>query len=251
MRHDQQPITMLTAYDFPTAEILDAAGVDVLLVGDSLGMVVAGHPDTLSVTVEQMIYHGEMVARAARRAMVVIDLPFPEGSRRPQRTLDVAAKILKATSAQAVKLEGGVEQAERIACLVGAGIPVMGHIGLQPQSVHVDGGYGVKRDVDAIVADAEAIEQAGAFAIVIECVSREIGRAVTGALTVPTIGIGAGPDVSGQVLVTHDLIGLYGGHRAKFVRRLADVRGEMRRAAEEFVGAVQSRDYPNDGESFR
>lgn len=251
MRRSSTPIAMLTAYDFPTAKQLDEAGVDILLVGDSLAMVVGGHDNTIPVTVDQMIYHAEMVARASRRAMVVVDLPFPEGARAPQHVLDVSARILKETSAQAVKIEGGTEQCDRIECLHQAGIAVMGHIGLQPQSVHAEGGYGVKRDVEAIIADAVAIEKAGVFAMVIECVSSEIGKAVTEAVSVPTIGIGAGPDVNGQVLVTHDLLGFYGGHQAKFVRRLADLNGEIRRATESYVEAVRSGDYPNADESFQ
>lgn len=246
-----QPITMLTAYDFPTAQILDQAGVDCLLVGDSLAMVVQGHETTLPVTLDQMIYHAEMVGRAARRAMVIVDLPFPEGQLSIDRTLTAGARILKETRCQAVKLEGGAEQAERIAALATAGIPVMAHVGLRPQNVHMDGGYRVKRDHDRLVADAVAAAEAGAFAMVIECVSAPIAKRLTEAVSVPTIGIGAGPDVSGQVLVTNDLLGITAGYMPRFVKSYGNLRELMTDAARRYVDEVRSGEYPKSQHFFK
>lgn len=251
MRRDGERIAMLTAYDFPTALLLDQSGVDVLLVGDSLAMVVGGHDNTLSVTMDQMIYHGEMVARAASRAMVVIDLPFPEGQMSIERTLLAGARVLQQTKATAVKLEGGSEQAARIEAMVTAGIPVMAHVGLRPQNVHVDGGYRVQKDESKLVNDAVAAEKAGAFAVLVECVPAKIGKAIHDAVSVPTIGIGAGGGVGGQVLVTPDLIGLLDQTPAKFVRPMADVRTSIRVATMQYVAAVKDGSFPSIDESYR
>ena len=251
MRDQGDSISMLTAYDFPTAEVLDEAGIDVLLVGDSLAMVVQGHETTLPVTMDQMIYHAEMVGRAARRAMVVVDLPFPEGQLEIARSVEASARVLKETRCHAVKLEGGAEQANRIEQIVTAGVPVIAHVGLRPQNVHVDGGYRIQRDTKHLVADAMAAQQAGAFAVLIECVPVEVGRAITEAVSVPTIGIGAGPHVSGQVLVTHDMIGFQSGYLPKFVRQYSDVRGTIRGAARAFRESIRSGDFPGDKESFQ
>ena len=195
MRRRGEAITMLTAYDFPTAQILDQAGIDVLLVGDSLGMVVQGRETTLSVTMDQMIYHAEMVGRAAERALVVVDLPFPEGQLEIERSLRCGARVLQETQCHAIKLEGGAEAAGRIDALVTAGIPVMAHVGLRPQNIHVAGGYRVVRDEERCVADALAAQNAGAFAVLIECVPADVAAAITEAVDVPTIGIGAGRSV--------------------------------------------------------
>ena len=251
MRHRGEPIAMLTAYDYPTAALLDQAGVDVLLVGDTLAMVVQGHETTLPVTMDQMIYHAEMVGRAAKRAMVVVDLPFPEGQNEITRTVDSAARVLKETRCHAVKLEGGAEQAERIERLVAAGIPVMAHVGLRPQNIHLEGGYRVQRDTPRLVDDARATQQAGAFAVLIECVASEVGQAITETLEVPTIGIGAGPHVSGQVLVTPDLLGLSIGHVPKFVRQFANVGETIHQAVASYRQAIASGDFPGPAESFR
>jgi len=250
MRKSGQSIAMLTAYDFPTAAILDQAGIDVLLVGDSLAMVVQGHETTLPVTMDQMIYHAEMVGRAAQRAMVVVDLPFPEGQLSIARSLESSARVLKETKCHAVKLEGGSEQAKRIEAIVTAGVPVMAHVGLRPQNVHVEGGYRVQRNRQQLIDDAKAAEQAGAFAVLIECVPTEIGKAITDAVTVPTIGIGAGPDVTGQVLVTSDLIGLHGGYLPRFVRQLANVKETIREAATQYASAIKSGNFPGTEETF-
>jgi 3-methyl-2-oxobutanoate hydroxymethyltransferase len=251
MRGDGQSISMLTAYDFPTAEVLDEAGIDILLVGDSLEMVVRGHETTLSASMDQMIYHAEMVGRAAKRAMVVVDLPFPEGQLDILRSVEASARVLQETDCHAVKLEGGAEQAKRIETIVTAGIPVMAHVGLRPQNVHVDGGYRVQRDLDQLVADARAAEDAGAFAVLIECVPSEVGKAITDGVSVPTIGIGAGHEVTGQVLVTHDMIGFNSGYLPKFVRQFSDVRGIIKDAASAYKEAIQSSDFPGQKESFR
>jgi 3-methyl-2-oxobutanoate hydroxymethyltransferase len=250
MRQQGQRISMLTAYDFPTAEVLDQAGIDILLVGDSLAMVVQGHETTLPVTMDQMIYHAEMVGRAARRAMVVVDLPFPEGQLDIQRSVASAARVLKETKCHAVKLEGGGEQAKRIEAIVTAGIPVMAHVGLRPQNVHVDGGYRVQRDKEYLIADAKAAEQAGAFAVLIECVPTSVGKAITDAVAVPTIGIGAGEHVSGQVLVTHDMIGFNSGYLPKFVRQFSDVRSIIHDAAVAYQQAIRDGKFPGEKESF-
>lgn len=250
MRVEGDPITMLTAYDYPMARLLDGAGVDVLLVGDSMGMVVQGHETTLPVTMDQMIYHAEMVGRATDRAMVVVDLPFPEGQIGIDRSIEAGVRVLKDTRCHAVKLEGGAEQADRIAAMVTAGIPVMAHVGLRPQNIHVDGGYRLQRDTDRLVADAQAAQRAGAFAVLIECVSSLVAAAITDAVEVPTIGIGAGPSVSGQVLVTHDILGLTTGYTPKFTRNFAEIGQAIGRAATDYVAQVKSGGFPSESESF-
>lgn len=250
MRDDESAISMLTAYDYPTAEALDQAGVDVLLVGDSVAMVVQGHETTLPVTMDQILYHAEMVGRAARRALVVVDLPFPEGQLEINRSVEASARVLKETRCHAIKLEGGAEQANRIEAIVTAGIPVMAHVGLRPQSVHVEGGYRIQRETDKLIADAIAAENAGAFSVLIECVPTEVGKAITEAVSVPTIGIGAGSHVSGQVLVTHDMIGFNSGYLPKFVRQFSDVRGAIQTAAKDYCKAIQNGQFPASEESF-
>lgn len=251
MRSKNDPITMLTAYDFPTARLLDEAGVDCLLVGDSLAMVVQGHETTLPVTLDQMIYHAEMVARAAKRALVIVDLPFPEGQISIERTVEASARILKETRATAVKLEGGSEQAERIEALVSAGIPVMAHIGLRPQNVLVEGGYKVQRDSEKLVTDARVAEAAGAFAILIECVPAELGKEVTEAIEVPTIGIGAGGSTNGQVLVINDLIGLTAGYLPRFVKSYGQVAQSITYAVNDYIQEVKSHRYPGPEHVFK
>src|SRR5438874_10224529 len=202
-------LTMLTAYDYTMARLLDTAGVDSLLVGDSLGMVVQGQPDALAVTLDEMVYHTRLVARGVRRALVVADLPFMSYQVSPQQALESAGRLIKEGGAHAVKLEGGVRSAEAAAAIVAADIPVMGHVGLTPQSVRRLGGFKVQRDTEKLVEDALAIEAAGAFALVVECVPSELGERITRAVKIPTIGIGAGPHCDGQVLVTHDMLGLF------------------------------------------
>jgi 3-methyl-2-oxobutanoate hydroxymethyltransferase len=214
-------------------------------------MVVQGHETTLPVTMDQMIYHAGMVGRAAKRAMVVVDLPFPEGQLGIVRSVRAAARVLKETDAHAVKLEGGADQARRIETIVTAGIPVMAHVGLRPQNVHVEGGYRVQRDEQALVADARAAEQAGAFAVLIECVPSSIGQAITEAVSVPTIGIGAGNHVCGQVLVTHDMIGFNVGYLPKFARQFCDVRATIQEAARQYTQSIREGTFPGDQETFQ
>ncbi|MBM4087957.1 MAG: 3-methyl-2-oxobutanoate hydroxymethyltransferase [Planctomycetes bacterium] len=244
-------ICMLTAYDFPLASVLDETGVDGLLVGDSLSMVVQGHENTLPVTLDQMIYHAEMVGRAVHRALVVVDMPFPTFHLGRAAAIDNAARILKQTRCQAVKLEGGTEQADTIAALVGAGIPVMAHVGLRPQTVHQLGGYKVQRDEPRLLADARAAEQAGAFAIVLECIPAAIAGRITAELRIPTIGIGAGAQCDGQVLVTHDLLGLTSGYVPRFVRQFADLRGAVKQAVEAFCREVSDGSFPGPEQTVK
>ncbi len=250
MKERGERIAMLTAYDFPTARLLDEAGVEILLVGDSLAMVVQGRATTLSVRLRDMIYHGEMVVRAAQRSMVVVDLPFPHGQLGVRETLRVSARIMKRTGCQAVKLEGGAEQAETIATLVAAGIPVIAHVGLRPQSVHALGGYKVQRNEQRIREDATAAQQAGAFCVLMECVPRDLAREITAMLRVPTIGIGAGPDCDGQVLVTHDMLGLTCGYVPKFVRPFANLAQQTQTAVKQFISQVRDQSFPSADESF-
>jgi 3-methyl-2-oxobutanoate hydroxymethyltransferase len=244
-------ISVLTAYDYTMARLLDASGVDCLLVGDSLGMVVQGRTTTLGVTLDQMIYHAEMVARAATRALVVADLPFGSYHASEEQAIVSATRFLKETQCQAVKLEGGLRSAGMVRALVDADIPVMAHVGLTPQSVRRLGGFKVQRDGKAILDDARAVAEAGAFALVLECIPSEIAAKVTAEVPIVTIGIGAGASCDGQVLVTPDMLGLFEGFRPRFVRRYADLVEPIRKAARDYVADVQSGRFPDDGESFR
>ncbi len=245
-----QKITMLTAYDFATAALLDAAGIEGILVGDTLSMVVQGHPNTLPVTLDQMIYHAEMVGRAVHRALLVVDLPFPDGHTGPLKAVEHGGRILKETRAQAVKLEGGADQAGTIAALVAAGIPVMAHCGLRPQSVHQLGGYKVQRDEDRLLHDTRAAEAAGAFAVVLECVPAALADKITRAVGIPTIGIGAGAGCDGQVLVTNDMLGLTTGRVPKFVKAYADLKSTIAQAATRFRDEVRAGTFPGPEQTF-
>ena len=249
-RRAGRPITMVTAYDWPTGRLADAAGVDCVLVGDSVAMVVAGRSSTIPATLEQMIYHGEIVARAVTRSLVVVDLPFPLQHLGVRTAVEACARILKETGCQAVKLEGTAGQAEVIAGIAAAGIPVVGHVGLRPQAVHQLGGYRLQRDLDALLADARAAADAGACAILIECVPREAARAVTAAVAVPTIGIGAGPDCDGQVLVMHDLLGLSFDRVPRFVRTYADAKTTLTDALTRWRADVENRTFPGPAETL-
>jgi 3-methyl-2-oxobutanoate hydroxymethyltransferase len=249
-RRASRPITMVTAYDWPTGRLADEAGVDCVLVGDSVAMVVAGRSSTIPATLEQMIYHGEIVARAVRRALVVVDLPFPLQHLGVRTAVESCARILKETGCQAVKLEGTAGQADVIAGLVAAGIPVMAHVGLRPQAVHQLGGYRMQRDLDAVVADAQAAADAGAFAAVLECIPREAASVVTATVGIPTIGIGAGPDCDGQVLVMHDLLGLSFDRVPKFVRAYADAKATLGDAIARWRTDVERRAFPGPAETL-
>jgi 3-methyl-2-oxobutanoate hydroxymethyltransferase len=244
-------ISVLTAYDFPIARIFDAAGVDCLLVGDSMGTTVQGRETTLAVTLEQTIYHSELVARAAKRALVVADLPFLSYQVSPRQAIRSAGRVLKETNCQAVKLEGGTRSARSIRALVDAEIPVMGHVGLTPQSIRRLGAYKVQRSEETIRADALAVADAGAFAVVLECIPAELASRITKELPIPTIGIGAGPGCDGQVLVLHDMLGLLQGFRPKFARRYAELGELIKTAAAAYVRDVQNGSFPADSESFR
>lgn len=232
-------IAVLTAYDFPMASLLDEAGVDAILVGDTLSMIIQGHASTLPVTLDEMIYHAEMVGRAVRRALLIVDMPFPTNHLGPHQAVAAAGRILKETRCQAVKLEGGQDQVEVIHTLVTAGIPVMAHVGLRPQSVHQLGGYKIQRDRERLLADAQAAEQAGAFGIVLECIPAEIAAEITTLLRIPTIGIGAGPHCDGQVLVTYDMLGLTRGKIPKFVKQYAQLGDEITRAVQTYCEDVR------------
>ena len=237
-----EPITALTAYDYPTARLLDESGVDVILVGDSLGMVVLGHEDTTEVTLDVMVHHTRAVARAVKRALLVADLPIHTYDT-PEDAL-ASARTLIAAGAQAVKLEGGVTHARQIEAVVKAGIPLMGHIGMLPQSVREEGGYKLKgrteAEMEALLRDGRAVESAGAFSVVLEIVTAEAAQRITDALEIPTIGIGSSENCDGQILVTHDLIGLYPWFVPKFVKQEADVAAEIRKAAAAFIERTQA-----------
>ena len=244
-----QRVGMLTAYDFPTAKIADAAGTDIILVGDSLGMVVLGYPDTLSVTVDEMLHHTRAVARGTQRALVVGDMPYLSYHISLEESVRNAGEFIRA-GAQAVKIEGGkAQRIKTIEAILDAEIPVMGHIGLTPQSVNVVGGFKLQGkhadDAKRLIDEAVALDGAGCFSIVLECVPEELAALITERVSVPTIGIGAGPSCDGQVLVFHDLLGLYDGHTPKFVRRYANIGDEMRSAIAKYLEDVRSGRFPN------
>lgn len=254
MKERGEKIAVLTAYDATFARLLDEGGADVLLVGDSLGMVVQGHDTTLPVTVDEMAYHCRAVARGARRAHVVGDLPFMSYQASHEQGLTNAGRLMKEGGCHSVKLEGGALHAELVARLVGAGIPVMGHVGLTPQSFHQLGGFKVQgREPggrDRLLADALALEQAGAYAIVLEAVPADLAREVTAALSVPTIGIGAGAGCDGQVLVCYDLLGMDEAFKPRFVRRFATLGATIKEAVAGYVGEVRAGTFPSDAEAF-
>jgi len=249
-----QKITCLTAYDYPTARLVDEAGVDILLVGDSLGMVVLGHESTLPVTVDQMLHHTRAVRRGTRRALVVADMPYGSYHSEISESLHNAMRFVKEAGAEAVKVEGGERRLELISRLTEAEIPVMGHVGLTPQSVNALGGYRVQGKTpaaaDQLLRDARAVESAGAFAIVLEAVPRELAAQITRGLRIPTIGIGAGPDCDGQVLVIHDMLGLTFNQTPKFARQYVNVGEIISNAVRAYCTDVQSGEFPSDAESF-
>jgi len=250
----KQKITSLTAYDYPTARLLDEAGVDILLVGDSLGMVVLGYDSTLPVTIEETVHHTRAVRRGTKRALLVADMPYGSFHVSVEESIRNAVRLVKEGGAEAVKIEGGERRLELIARLVEAEIPVMGHVGLTPQSVNALGGFCVQgRTSDAarqLERDARAVENAGAFCIVLESVPRELAAQITQKLHIPTIGIGAGPDCDGQVLVFHDFAGLTLGHMPKFARKYANLAVEISRAAGDYCDDVRAGRFPTDAESY-
>jgi 3-methyl-2-oxobutanoate hydroxymethyltransferase len=253
-RLTERKIVSLTAYDTPTAAIVDQAGADVILVGDSLAMVVLGYETTLPVTVEEMLHHTRAVRRGVRRSLLVADMPFGSYHVDTADSLRHAMRFVKEAGAEAVKVEGGERRMELISRLVEAEIPVMGHIGLTPQSFHALGGFRVQgkthEAAEQLFRDARAVEAAGAFAIVLESMPRELAAQITRELRIPTIGIGAGPDCDGQILVLHDMIGLGGDHTPKFARRYANVAESISRAVGEYARDVRDGSFPADVESF-
>ena len=254
MKERGERIAMLTAYDATFARLLDESGADVLLVGDSLGMVIQGHDTTLPVTLDEIAYHCRAVARGARRAHIVGDMPFMSYQASLEQGLTNAGKLMKEGGCHAVKLEGGAVHAELVSKLVGAGIPVMGHIGLTPQSYHQMGGFKVQgRDAggrERLLEDARALEVAGAYALVLEAIPADIAREITAALTIPTIGIGAGVGCDGQVLVVYDALGMDESFKPRFVRRYATLGQTIKDAVSAYVGDVRSGAFPSDAESF-
>jgi 3-methyl-2-oxobutanoate hydroxymethyltransferase len=250
---DGHPLVMVTAYDTPSARIADDAGVDIILVGDSVAMVVLGYEDTLSVTIDDMAHHTAAVARARPKAMVVADMPWMSYHVSREETVRNAARLMRA-GASAVKVEGGHKRLDAIGAILEAEIPVMGHLGLTPQSVHMMGGFKVQaKEFDAarvLLDDALALAEAGCFSIVLECVPDAVATTVTEAVPVPTIGIGAGASCDGQVLVFHDLLGLNGGRPPRFVRRYADLRADATAAVARFADDVRSGQYPSEAETY-
>ena len=251
MKERGKKITMLTAYDAPMAEILDESGIDMILVGDSVGTVIAGYPNTLPVTVEEMIYHTKAVCRKVKRALVVIDMPFMSYQVSIEEAKRNAGRMIKESGAEAVKIEGGISVKDIVKAIADIDIPVVGHIGLTPQSIHKLGGYKIQRQREKLLEDAKAIEEAGAFAIVLECVPEEIAKEITKTLIIPTIGIGAGRYCDGQVLVIHDLLGMLGDFRPKFVKRYVDLRSIISKAVKEFIEEVKTGVFPTEEHIFR
>lgn len=248
LKDQGEKFVMLTAYDYLSAQILDEAGIPLLLVGDSLGMVMLGYDSTIPVTMDEMLHHTRAVARGAQRAMVIGDMPFGTYQDGPSQALASATRFLKEAGATGVKLEGGGPMIEVVRHLTTAGIPVMGHLGLTPQSVNALGGYRVQgrsdEAVERMIADAKGLQEAGAFTIVLEAVPSEVGKRVTEAVDVPTIGIGAGPDTDGQVLVWHDMLGMTAGRLPRFVKPYADLRQEITGAVKAFASEVADGVYP-------
>jgi 3-methyl-2-oxobutanoate hydroxymethyltransferase len=253
MKAHGERIPMLTAYDYPTAHILDEAGVPLLLVGDTLGMIILGYDSTLPVTVEDIIHHTRAVVRGAKRALVVADMPFGSFQVSPQETMRAAIRIMKEAGPQAVKLEGGVRVAESVRLLTEAGIPVMGHVGLTPQSVNVFGGFKVQGKTEAsaraLLADVAALEEAGVFAIVLELVPADLAKLITERTSVPTIGIGAGPHCDGEVQVLHDILGLFPDFTPRHTKRFGEIGAAMRTAVTQYLDEVRSRAFPTERQS--
>ncbi len=249
------PLSMVTAYDVTMARLIDEGGVDLILVGDSLGMVVQGHSTTLPVTLDEICYHGRAVARGVQRAHIVGDMPFMSFQVSPEKAVESAGKLMKEGAFESVKLEGGEEFAEHVARIVSAGIPVMGHVGLMPQSVHAVGGFKVQgRQADAaarIVRDARAVEEAGAFAIVLEAIPPDVAALVTASVSIPTIGIGAGVGCDGQVLVCYDMLGMIRGFSPKFSKQFAGLGDEIVGAMRSYVSEVQTRAFPAAEHTFK
>lgn len=254
MKQRGEKIAMLTSYDYSMAKIVDAAGIDVILVGDSAANVMAGYETTLPITLDMMIYHACSVVRAVNRALVVVDLPFGTYQGNSKVALDSAIRIMKETEADAVKIEGGEEILESVNRILSAGIPVMGHLGLTPQSIHKFGTYTVRAreeaEAEKLVRDARLLEEAGCFAVVLEKIPAVLAERVSKELSIPTIGIGAGGGTDGQVLVIHDMLGINKGFSPRFLRRYADLHTVMTDAVGRYVADVKSQDFPNEQEQY-
>jgi len=254
MKLKGEKISMLTSYDFSMASIVDKAGVDVILVGDSASNVMAGHETTLPITLDHMIYHGASVVRAVQRALVVVDLPFGTYQGNSKEALYSSIRIMKETSADAVKLEGGSEVLESVSRILSAGIPVMGHLGLTPQSIHKFGTYAVRakeeEEAQKLLEDAKLLEEAGCFAIVLEKIPAGLAKKVAESVSIPIIGIGAGNGVDGQVLVIHDMLGITQEFSPRFLRRYHNLFAEIKGAVETYIGDVKSKDFPNEREQY-
>lgn len=254
MKQRGEKISMLTAYDYSFAKIIDDANIDVILVGDSASNVMAGHISTLPITLDQMIYHAQSVIRAIDRALVVVDLPFGSYQGNSKEALNSAIRIMKEAGAHAVKLEGGAEVLESVNRILSAGIPVMGHLGLTPQSIFKFGTYSVRAKEEAeaqkLREDAKLLEEAGCFGLVLEKIPAKLAKEVTDSVSIPVIGIGAGADVDGQVLVLHDLIGITKEFNPRFLRRYLDLYSDVKGAVESYIKDVKSQDFPNDSEQY-
>ncbi|MEM1319850.1 MAG: 3-methyl-2-oxobutanoate hydroxymethyltransferase [Bacteroidota bacterium] len=254
MKARGEKISMLTAYDYSMARILDAGGIDVLLVGDSASNVMAGHETTLPITLDQMIYHASSVVRAVKKSLVVVDLPFGSYQGNSREALASTIRIMKEAGAHAVKLEGGNEIAESITRILSAGVPVMGHLGLTPQSIYKFGTYTVRareeEEAEKLKRDAKRLEELGCFAIVLEKIPADLAKEVTESLNIPTIGIGAGPYTDGQVLVTHDLLGITKDFKPRFLRRYLELFDTIKEAVQEYIQDVKSQDFPNEKEQY-
>jgi len=254
MKANKEKIAMLTAYDYSMARILDAAGVDVILVGDSASNVMAGHETTLPITLDQMIYHASSVVRAVKRSLVVVDLPFGSYQGNSRKALATTIQIMKESGAHAVKLEGGAEVGESVKRILSAGVPVMGHLGLTPQSIYKFGTYTVrakeKEEADKLCEDALLLEKLGCFALVLEKIPAKLTKRVTKSLKIPTIGIGAGGQTDGQVLVTHDMIGITKDFKPRFLRRYLELFDAIKEATEQYITDVRNCDFPNENEQY-
>jgi 3-methyl-2-oxobutanoate hydroxymethyltransferase len=254
MKQKKEKIAMITAYDYPTAQIADEAGAETILVGDSLGNVVLGYKDTLSVTLEDMIHHGKAVVRGSEKAFVIVDMPFLTYEISAEEALGNAGRIIQQTGAQGVKLEGGTEITAAVKSITGAGIPVVGHLGLTPQSVGQLGGYKVQGRTPAvakkIIEDTVALEKAGAFMVVLECIPWQLAKVITEKVSIPIIGIGAGKYCDGQVLVFHDVMGLYTGRRPKFVKEYASAREAMLKGVHEYISELKEGAFPTEEHSY-
>jgi 3-methyl-2-oxobutanoate hydroxymethyltransferase len=254
MKQDKQKITMLTAYDFSMAKVIDDAGIDIILVGDSASNVMAGHETTLPITLDHMIYHAQSVVRGVSRALVVVDLPFGSYQSNPGKALESAIRIMKESGGHAVKLEGGEEVIEAVQKIIASGIPVMGHLGLMPQSIYKYGTYTVRakeeEEAAKLIADAKLLEEAGCFGIVLEKIPAKLATEVAKSVDIPIIGIGAGNGCDGQVLVSHDMFGITKDFHPRFLRRYADLYSVMKGAVEAYIDDVRSSDFPNENEQY-